>query len=100
MAYAARYPQHVESIVLLAPGGILHQIPDGYKSLFFRYPSLCSSESLRRLVAKAQGIESASPRNELILRKEAVTPHDEADYMKDREPWHKENLVLPAVVQW
>ena len=100
MAYAARYPQHVESIVLLAPGGILHQMPDDYQSPFFRYPSLCSSKLLRRLVAKAQGAELTSPRNELTTQKEAVALDDEADSLKDTAPCCKENLDLSAVIQW
>ena len=100
MAYAAQYPQHVESIVLLAPGGILHQMPGGYRSPFLRYPSLCSSGLLKRLVAKAQGVKLTSSRNTLLMPNKAVTLHDEADYKKDIELWYKEKLDLPAVTQW
>ena len=100
MAYAARYPQHVESMILLGPGGILRQMPDDYRSLFFRYPTLCSSELLKRLVAKAQGVKLTSSRNAPIMQKEAVTLLNETDDMKDTEPWYKKNLDLPAIVRW
>ncbi|KAL8794256.1 MAG: hypothetical protein Q9195_003210 [Heterodermia aff. obscurata] len=100
MAYAAHHPQHVESIVLLAPGGILRQMPDDYKSLFFRYPSLCSSELLRRLVAKAQGVELRNPKNAPVVQKEVVDLHDEAGSRKVNEPWYKDDFNISAVVQW
>ena len=100
MGYAARYPQHVESIILLGPSGILRQMPNDYRSLFFRYPSLCSSELLKRLVAKAQGLKLTNSRNAPIIQKEAMTLHNETDDMKDAEPWYRKNLDLPAIVRW
>lgn len=53
MSFAAHFPYLVRSIVLLAPGGIIRSLPDGYKNVFFRHPSLIPSRYLKRLVGKA-----------------------------------------------
>ncbi|KAL8825274.1 MAG: hypothetical protein Q9191_004513 [Dirinaria sp. TL-2023a] len=100
MAFASRYPQYVESVILLAPGGIGRRMPDGYGSPFFHYPSLCSSARLKRLVAKAHGLKSISAKLSPVLKKQSVGLRKEADDKMDTESCFKANLDIPAVVQW
>ena len=57
MAFAADFYYLVNSIILLAPGGIIRRLPAEYRTVFFRYPSLLPFSYLRKLVGKALGLK-------------------------------------------
>lgn len=64
MSFAAYFPCLVNSIVLLAPGGILRYLPQGYETPFFRYPRLVPPSYLRKLVGHILGVKmSGAPEN-------------------------------------
>ena len=62
MSFAAYHPHLVNSIILLAPGGILRTLPKGYLTPFFRYPRLVSSTYLRKLVGQILGVKLSNGR--------------------------------------
>ncbi|KAL6718512.1 hypothetical protein ACLMJK_004604 [Lecanora helva] len=59
MSFIAYFPYLVNSIVLLAPGGILRRLPQKYKSQFFHYPRLVPYRYLRKLVANTIGVQAS-----------------------------------------
>ncbi len=56
MAFAAHFPYLTNSIVLLAPVGILRYIPDDYKSFLFRYASFIPGKYVQRAIGKLLGV--------------------------------------------
>lgn len=52
MAFAVDFPYLINSIVLLALGGIIRRPPKEYETVFFHYPYLLPSSYLRNLVGK------------------------------------------------
>ena len=98
MSFAAHFPYLINSIILLAPAGILRYIPDDYDSFFFRHASLVPSRYLRRVVGKMLGV---------TLSDEAKTFEDDAgDYdtgpevPKEAISLGKVTLDVPKIVQW
>lgn len=85
MSFAACFPYLVNSIVLLAPGGILRYLPKEYETPFFRYPRLIPFSYLRRLVGNILGVTQSSVRAADLTAGE-VKEHNELD--------------IPAIVQW
>ncbi|KAL8802702.1 MAG: hypothetical protein Q9200_006496 [Gallowayella weberi] len=95
VSFAAHYPYLVNSIVLLAPAGLLRCMPDDYESVFFRYSKLVPSKYLRRLVGKLLGVTNNSH----------TFQHDEKgsvglDVPNESVTEKKDNLDIPAIVQW
>lgn len=95
ISFAAHYPYLVNSIVLLAPAGILRCMPDEYESVFFRYSSFVPSRYLKRLIGTLLGDSN----NAHILQ------YDDAgsgrlDAPNELATEQKENLDIPAIVQW
>lgn len=85
MSFPAYYPYLVNSIVLLAPGGILRYLPKEYETPFFRYPRLTPFSYLRRLVG-----------NILEANQNSVPVAD----MATSEVKEEAELDIPAIVQW
>ena len=98
MSFASHFPFLVNAIVLLAPGGLLRRMPDGYDNIFFRYPSLVPLAYLRRLVGKILGVTlSGVPINQTppetnVPAAPGVPPSSEIRENQD--------LDIPAIVQW
>ena len=59
MAFAADFYYLINSIILLAPVGIIRGLPAGYGNMLFRCPSLLPSSYLRTLVGKLLGVKVA-----------------------------------------
>lgn len=57
MSFASHFPDLVDSIVLLAPGGILRDLPQAYKNPCFYYPHLVPHWYLRRQVCSLLGLK-------------------------------------------
>ena len=75
MSFAAHFPYLVDSIVLLAPGGILRYLPPGYDNTLLRIPHLLPSFYLRKLAASLLGVgllatplDSSSPNAQDLKR--------------------------------
>ena len=85
MSFAAKFPYLVNSIILLAPAGILRSLPEDYQTIYFRYPRLVPSSYLRRLVANILGVKLSGVSLEQMDSSNAET---------------RSRLDVPAIVQW
>lgn len=85
MSFAATFPYLVNSVVLLAPGGLIRTLPAGYDSIFFRYRFLVPAIYLQYLVAKTLGLSGIGLRSKPLVRSEPVT---------------SKNIDLPRIWQW
>lgn len=56
MFFAARFPSTINSVVLLAPVGIVRQIPPEYQALSFRYLDWMPGSYVQRKVGKLLGV--------------------------------------------
>ena len=100
MSFAAHFPYLINSIVLLAPGGILRYLPEGYRSYYFRHPTCVPFSNLRRLVGKILGVNMSPPptnNTDTILSEHGQTGPEVAEEVKITE---KRILDVPAIVQW
>ena len=84
MKFVAHFPYLVHSIVLLAPAGILRQMPQDYDSLPVRFPFAFPSSYLRRFVGKILGAD--------------LEPRKVKEYPPHAEPLR--TIDVPAAVQW
>ena len=98
MAFAANFPYLINSIILLAPGGIIRRLPDEYESIFYRYPSLLPSSFLRNVVGKTIGLRishstlgSSDPRGQ---------SHKGPEIAEEAQVMGKKVLDIPGIVQW
>ena len=97
MSFAAHFYYLVNSIVLLAPAGILRRMPDGYEDIVFRLSSIIPSTYLRRTVGKLLGVNlSATP---IALGPYKVRDTD-PETPKDRDTVEEAKLDAGAIVQW
>ena len=88
MSFAAYYPYLINSIILLAPVGILPYLPKEYEIPFFRYPRVVSfipSSYLRSMVGNILGVDLKG------------TP---AENLKTKTVGENATLDIPAIVQW
>lgn len=98
MAFAADFPYLINSIVLLAPGGIIRRLPDAYETIFFRYPFLLPPSFLRNLVGKILGLKvPRSPIDCSILHDQSQTSSEIAHEVQETG---KEALDITGIVQW
>ena len=98
MSFAAYFPEHVNSIILLGPGGILRDVPAEYKNPLFRYSHPVPFSYLRRLVGLLLGV-SLSP-----ARISHTNFYDEdetgPEVVKEAMPTKTGVIDVPAIVQW
>ena len=98
MAFTAHFYYLINSIILLAPAGILRRMPDGYEDIFFRLSSVVPSTYLRRTVGKLLGV-NLSPTS-IAPRPYQVRDDTGPETPKDRETVGKETLDAGTIVQW
>lgn len=98
MAFAAHFYYLINSIVLLAPAGILRRMPDDYESIFFRFSSLVPYTYLRTLVGKLLGVDLSGRSSSLETRQTVDDPRLEIP--KRLAPVSKDSLDVGAMVQW
>ena len=96
MAFAAHFPYLVNSIILLAPGGILRYKPKVYNSIAFRYPSIVPLRYLRKLIGRYLGVylhdrpySRTADSNSNSMQEESTASATELG-----------NLDVPAIVRW
>ncbi len=98
MKFAADFPYLVNSIVLLAPGGLIRRLPDDYETVFAWYPALLPDFYVRKLVGRALELNGPLPRIE------GVDGHEksEATFERTREAkmMGVEVLDIAGMVQW
>jgi pimeloyl-ACP methyl ester carboxylesterase len=87
MDFFAHYPQLVQSIVLLGPGGLVRDLPLEYKSLWFQYPSMVSQATMRCLLGTLLGVEMARSK-EVRPAKEGFTPAGALQFQFDHHDGH------------
>ena len=95
MSFAAEFPYLVNSIVLLAPGGILRRLPPEYEWFCLRYPWLFSRNYLRRRVGQVLGVH--------VDRKHKGTVRDETDPPRNgatQDSSLDECPDVAGIVQW
>lgn len=98
MAFAADFPDLVNSIVLLAPGGIIRRLPAEYENVFLHYPSLLPSSYLRNLVGKILGLKvSHSPINCKAIDAQGEM---EPEIAQEKQVMGRRVLDIPGIVQW
>lgn len=98
MSFSSYSPDLVDSIVLLAPGGILRSLPKEYENPCFRYPSLVPQYYLRKLVANLLGV-SRFP-TPLHFSKSDYQDQTVPETSREVEGVHKEIIDIPRIVQW
>ncbi|KAL8639312.1 MAG: hypothetical protein Q9228_003644 [Teloschistes exilis] len=86
VSLAAHYPCLINSIVLLAPGGLLRALPTGYGNPLYQFPRLVPTGYLRKLVANIIGVRVSADSGEV--------PVIGVDVMK------KAPLDAAAITQW
>ena len=98
MAFAADFYYLVNSIILLAPGGIIRRLPVEYRTVFFRYPFLLPSSYLKKLVGKALGLKVSEPIVGYSGRfgQSQMAP----DIAQEVKIVEKKVLHIPEIVQW
>lgn len=98
ISFTAHFHYLVNSIILLAPAGILRRMPDGYDNVFFRHSSLVPSTYLRTLVGKLLGVNlSSSP---IALKGRQVKDDTDPQKPRDSEGVKEDILDVGAIVQW
>ena len=101
MAFAADFYYLINSIILLAPGGIIRRLPVEYATIF-RYPSLLPYSYLRKLVGKTVGakvlpspVDYSSRRYQSQMApeiaQEAVDPGNKALDVSEIVQWQFDN---------
>ena len=98
MAFAADFYNLVNSIILLAPGGIIRRLPSDYQTVFFRYPSLLPSSYLRRLVGKALGLKFSPSAVGYICPDDQS--HVASEIAQEAEMVGEKTLDIPGILQW
>lgn len=98
MAFAAHFPYLINSIVLLAPVGILRYIPDDYKSFLFRHASFLPGKYVRRAVGKLVGVPSPETGEKLSAGLEDVDSDPEA--VEETALMGQKKINVKEIVQW
>nr|POE63257.1 serine hydrolase-like protein [Quercus suber] len=95
--FFAHQPKLVQSIVLLGPGGLISNLPDEYKSLWFHYPSLISRATMRALVGTLLGVEhsrsAAQAAEDVEYSEEGFTPGGALQFQFDHHPGHVDSFL-------
>lgn len=98
MAFAAHFHYLINSIVLLAPAGILRYVPADYQNPIFAFASWVPSMYLRRVVGKMLGVSRSkkNPRFDDNIGNNDLGPEvpQESTFMGEKK------LDIPAIVQW
>ena len=100
MSFAAHFPYLLNSIILLAPGGILRAMPNEYESIFFRYPSIVPSRYLRKLVGKVLGVDLAGVPHSGTELKRTILSQADAKVPGKSKSMETRALNAPDAVQW
>ena len=98
MSFAAHFPHLVNSIVLLAPAGILRRIPEDYESLVFRYPLFKSPKYLQQTVGKVLGVTVSNEARS--IKDDLGEDVNQLEEVKKDFAIGKQTFDVPRIVQW
>ena len=98
MSFASHFPYLVNAIILMAPGGLLRRMPDGYDSIFFRYPWLTPFSYLRKLVGNILGLYYTGAASKVTRIDEDSPTALDASQELQRTTFERPNVA--AIVQW
>lgn len=98
MSFAAHFPYLINSIVLLAPAGLLRSLPDGYGTSFFSYPDLIPFSYLRKLVGRILGVSFNPGPNSRDSR--SGPDRSGSEGAQKAKVLEKLSMDMPAIVQW
>ena len=98
MSFAAHFPCSVNSLVLLAPVGILRRLPNDYVSYLVRYSKYMPYALLEEHVRKMQGVGTSKT----TADRTASDPSTAKSYdsMKAADIMFKERFDTSAIVEW
>ena len=98
MSFSSYFPYLIDSIILLAPVGILRYLPREYENPCFRHPQLVPYRYLRRLVGNLLGV-SPSP---TILDSSRSDGEGQTgpEVSQTTKSIDKGVIDIPAIVQW
>lgn len=98
MAFAADFCYLINSIILLAPAGIIRRLPAEYENMLFRYSSLLPSSYLRILVGRLLGVKvSGSNADHSGLRDQIQIAAEKAENLKTVG---SKVLDIQGILQW
>ena len=100
MSFASHFPNLVDSIVLLAPGGILRDLPPAYKNPCFYYPQLVPQWYLRRLVGSLLGVASSPALLQTGTDNEINNDQVLPEILEKPKTIDAGHLDVAAIVQW
>ena len=98
MAFAAHFPYLINSLILLAPAGIIRRLPDEYESIFYRYHSVLPSSSLRNLVGKTLGLRVS--RSTLGTSDPRGRSDKGPEIAQEAQVMGQKVLDIPGIAQW
>ena len=98
MSFASHFSYLMKSIVLMAPGGLLRHMPDGYDNIFFRYSWLAPFSYLRKLVGNVLGLYYISTASKVTRIGEHSSTAIDAPQKLQRTVIESPNIA--AIVQW
>ena len=97
MHFASRFPYLIDSLVLLAPGGILRHLPQGYESLCYRYHPYVPHFYLRRLMAALLEVKLSPSDLNTVQDAESQDASDEDSPIRRLG---KNGVDVQGIVQW
>ena len=101
MSFAAHYYYLINSIVLLAPGGILPYVPKDYANPLIHVLGLVPFQCLRRLVAQTVGVDMTNAIRGYTKTDSRVSQQVKVqDSAKTSSGFDDRPLDMPAVVKW
>ncbi|KAL8828314.1 MAG: hypothetical protein Q9191_002654 [Dirinaria sp. TL-2023a] len=89
ISFAAHYPYLINSIILLAPGGILRSLPTEYLNTLFRYPSWVPSAYLKYAVGELLGVNSRTKDTAPEVPKAKTQPLDIQSIVRWQLTYHQ-----------
>jgi len=98
MAFAAYFPYLINSIVLLAPVGILRYISDDYKSFLLRHASFTPGKYVRRAVGILLGVTLPETAPKCGTGLKDVDPGPEA--VEEIDLVGQKEMNVKEIVQW
>lgn len=98
MAFAADFYYLINSIILLAPAGIMRRLPAEYENMLFHYPSLLPLSYLRTLVGTLLGVKVANSNvgHSGLLDQSQIA----AETAQELKPVGSRALDIPGILQW
>ena len=98
MTFADKFPNLVDSIVLLGPAGLIRRSPEGYNSFFIHNPALAPSfDFMGNLVGQVLGVEVRKvPKPDIGI----TGPHRSRHPTSAAAVVDYKHMDIPAIVQW